>query len=100
MQEAGFVWAFPAHSSSFMMENTMDFGSNKMAKVTRKCTMISMFRRISMESNSRIFKDKEREVPNFFEKAKFSAALWTSTDRAFKDSILLIVHSWRDVIGH
>ena len=41
------------------------------------------------------------EVIDIFEKAKFSAALQASTDKAFEDiSISLIFQNWREVIGH
>lgn len=52
-----------------------------------------------MDRNSRIFEDKEMEVRNIFQKAEITAALWSSTDKAFKD-FPFSFHNWKDVTGH
>ena len=40
-------------------------------------------------------------LDDIFEKAKFSASLWASMDKAFKNiPFSLIVLNWKDVIGN
>lgn len=54
-----------------------------------------------MERNLRIFKDKAIDLTEMFEKNKFSASFWGSTDKAFKDfPFSLIVVNWKDGLGN
>ncbi|GMN65505.1 hypothetical protein TIFTF001_034573 [Ficus carica] len=84
-----------------MIEEMVGLGSNKMAKALWKCLALAVQCNIWTERNSRIFLEKEMGVDNIFEKAKFSASLWASTDKAFKNiPFSLIVLNWKDVIGN
>lgn len=84
MNEVRFIWVFPEHCRSLMVESMTGFGSNKMAKVL--C--------------ARLFEEKEVELIDIFEKVKFLASLWASTSKAFKEFPLsIIILNWKDVIG-
>lgn len=53
-----------------------------------------------MGRNSLVLEENEMEMLDLFEKAKFLASLWASTDRAFMETpFALIVLNWMDVIG-
>ena len=53
-----------------------------------------------MERNARIFMDKEMKPQDIFEKAKYVASIWASTDKYFKGfQLSLIVNNWKDVLG-
>ena len=84
-----------------MIEEMVGLGSNKTAKALWKCLVLAVQWNIWIKRNSRIFKEKELGVDDVFEKAKFSALLWASTDKAFKNiPFSLIVLNWKDVIGN
>lgn len=52
-----------------------------------------------MERNARVFKDRVWEIEDIYEKAKFSASLWASTDKSFKHfPFPLIIYDWKDVL--
>lgn len=63
----------------------MWFDYNKMAKVLWQCMVLALLWTIWMERNSRIFEERSMELIGIFEKAKYLASLWASTDTAFKD---------------
>ena len=99
-REAGFLWVFPERCNSFLVEEVFGFGTNKMARALWKSMVMSLMWTIWLERNDRIFNGKELEQQDIFEKARFSASLWASTDKAFKGfSLNLIVNNWKDVIG-
>lgn len=52
-----------------------------------------------MERTSRVFEEKEMEVADIFEKAKFLASLLALTDKAFKDIPFQLILNWKDVVG-
>ena len=53
-----------------------------------------------MERNDRIFNDKEIQLQDIFEKTKYLASVWASTDKSFRGFPLsLIVNNWADVLG-
>ncbi|GMN45376.1 hypothetical protein TIFTF001_014557 [Ficus carica] len=99
--EAGCLWAFSANCRSMMIEEIVGLGSNKMAKALWKCLVLAVQWNIWIERNLRIFEEKEMGVDDIFEKAKFLASLWASTDNAFKNiPFSLIVLNRKDVIGN
>lgn len=60
-----------------------------------------------MERNQKAFEDKEMSLKDLFEKAKFLASLWSSTDSSFKnfpiifDYVKLGRHSqYNGIIGY
>ena len=55
---------------------------------------------IWMERNARVFTKKEMRPQDIFEKTKYLASLWASTDKSFKGFPLsFIVINWKDVLG-
>lgn len=52
-----------------------------------------------MERNARVFEDRVLEIEGIYEKAKFSASLWASADKSFKDfPFPLIIYDWKDAL--
>ena len=76
------------------------FGSNKMARALWKSMVVALMWSIWMERNARVFTDKQMQPQDIFEKAKYLASLWASTDKSFKGfPLTLIVNNWKDVLG-
>lgn len=81
------------------MEDMVVVGSSKMAKALWRFMVLSLSWTIWIERNCRIF-EKEMGIIDIFEKAKFLASLWPSTDKGFKDiPFHLIILSWKDPMG-
>ena len=99
-REAGVLGALPEKCKGLLMDEVIGFGSNKMARVMWRAMVMSLMWSLWLERNARIFSAKEMCPQDVFEKAKFLASLWASTDKAFKGfPFSLIVNNWRDIIG-
>ena len=55
-----------------------------MACALWKSMVVALIWSIWMERNTRVFTDKEMQPRDIFEKAKYLALLWASTDKSFK----------------
>ena len=71
LKEAGFLWVFPVHCQSLMVEDMLGLGSNKKVEVLWRCMVLSLLWTIRMARNSRIFKERSMELIDIFEKAKY-----------------------------
>ena len=79
-----------------MLEKPIGFGT----KVMWKCIVLSLLCVIWIDRNNIIFEDKVMSSEDLFEKAKYLASLWPSSDKTFKEfPFSLIVLNWKDVIG-
>ena len=73
------------------------FGSNKMARALLRSMILALMWSVWMKRNARIFMDKEMKPQDIFEKTKYLAFLWVSTNKSFKE--FSIVNNWKDVLG-
>ena len=98
--EASLSWVVQDKSSALFVEEMVDFGSNKMARALWNSMIVALIWSIWMERNDRIFSDKESHPQDLFERAKYLASVWASTDKSFRGFPLsLIVNNWRDIRG-
>ena len=65
-----------------------------------KCIVLSLLRIIWIERNNRIFEDKVMSNEDLFEKAKYLASLWTSTENFQRISFFFGVNQTRNTSLH
>ncbi|EXB51247.1 Succinate-semialdehyde dehydrogenase [Morus notabilis] len=87
-----------AHCSLVLKEDLAGLKLNKLGKVLWNSLVLSVLWTLWPGRNSRIFDEREMDITDLFEKAKFTVSLWASTDKAFKGfPFSLIDMNWKDL---
>lgn len=97
--QTGILWATPRECKSLFIEAGGGLRSSGKAKVLWKAMVLSLTWSIWKERNARIFEEKDSNVQDIFENAKYNSSLWAATAKEFKGyPFSLLVDNWKDVL--